>query len=373
MKTLISTMILLLSLTQASQRPASVARPSTRPQALPQSRQQQSVSTTPVPQQQVLATESAVLADLQAASSPAAGGGLGVEGLWGQACQTVLVVPTPELLGSSAETNSTDNNQSPSVVNGTEAAPEGASRVAQITEDMTVMCRILDKVAAPTQTSRYAVRINGMTRMFGNEESRTQGLYLAGYGALFFVPVDLPLRPPQQEQPQPQGEPTADPVWSQTVEELRGSPADGQRTAAPTQAYDAQKVENLKATLIKSLRHAANLRLASAQDLITLVVGPQDARVRLYATSPSNVATTTGRARGRSSTLRSEVGSVGRAPQDLSSVLILRVSKADVDAFAKGEIPAGAFAEKVQTLWSWANRGSVEPPTPVRSSIYRPR
>jgi hypothetical protein len=55
------------------------------------------------------------------------------------------------------------------------------------------------------------------------------------------------------------------------MNELRGQPEP--REAGETgPAYDTQKVETLKATLIKTLRHAANLRVRP-QDRITVAVG----------------------------------------------------------------------------------------------------
>jgi hypothetical protein len=266
----------------------------------------------------------------------------GAPGMRELACAKVLVVPTPEL------------------------TPEN---LAQITEDMTVMCRILDKTVAPTQPPRYPVNVNGVRPLFGIEESGSQGLYLAGYGALFFLEVDFPLRPPSQpaEPTQPQEEgPAADPLWSQTVEELQGVSAQGPGPAAALPRYDAQKVENLKAALVKSLRHAANLRLASAQDSLTLVVGPRDNP--LSAPGAGWYART-----GNNGTVWRSETAAGGARAEAASMLILRVRKAEAEAFAKGQLTADQFAEKVQVLWAPANPGPAEPSAPTRSSVILQR
>jgi hypothetical protein len=265
----------------------------------------------------------------------------GSQSLWEQACATVLVVPAPEL---------TDEN------------------LAQITEDMTVMCRILDKVvpSLPTATrpvsrSRRAGNYVGVIGPF-DEETLTEGLYLGGYGALFFLQVDFPLRAPAQQEAVPaQGGATSDPVWSQTVEELQGSPA---TSGAPVtaQPYDAAQVENFKTALIRSLRHAANLRLTAAQDFITLVVSPWDAQIRRpYSVPRAQIYA------DRSARDPTQAGpDVANAQAEPANVLVLRVRKADADAFAKGQLTAEQFTEKVQLFWSWARRGPTESAAPFR-------
>ena len=48
---------------------------------------------------------------------------------------------------------------------------------------------------------------------------------------------------------------------------------------------------------------------------------------------------------------------------DPAATLVLRVSKADVDALAAGKLTAEQFAPKVQTLWSGAQPQPQEPPS----------
>jgi hypothetical protein len=351
MKTLVSTAIVLLSLGQTGSQPATPQStgvwPSTQagrpPEATAQPEPPVSATTpaaTPV-RPPVMATSptssagrlASLLADTTVASGP--------QSLWEQACEAVLVVPTPEL------------------------SPQS---LAQITEDMTVMCHILDKAVAPTLLARYAIRYQGMAPRALDDGAQTQGLYLGGYGALFFLQVDFPLRPAQPEPTPSPGEPAADPLWSQTVEELRGSPAAGRPTMAPVPPYDAQKVENLKSILAKSLRHAANMRLASAQDVITLVVGPQEGAIRFSISGAGpNPQTTYGYYSDRRS--RVELRLNGGAPPESTTALVLRVSKADVDAFAQGTLTLDQFTGKVQFLWSWASPRPAPAPAPSQTLV----
>ena len=56
----------------------------------------------------------------------------------------------------------------------------------------------------------------------------------------------------------------------------------------------------------------------------------------------------------------------GGASADPAATLVLRASKADVDALAANKLTADQFAAKVQTLWSATQpQTSDAPPTPV--------
>jgi hypothetical protein len=247
---------------------------------------------------------------------------------------TVLVVPTPDL------------------------KPEALSA---ITEDMTIMCRIFDKAVDPGKRSTGVGLYLDQRRAFGRlfaQPGLTQGLYLGGYGALFFVEADFPLVPgPQQKQESKPAEAT-DRVWSQTWNELRGQeqPGSGEDEAP---AYDAQKVDTLKATVLKTLRHAANLR-TRPQDQIAVVITSQTRaltgkavqRGLRYSVQQSGHLSLSSRTSSRE----------GTSVSNPAPTLVLRVSKADVDALAAGQLTADQFAAKVQTLWSTAQSPTPEAP-----------
>jgi hypothetical protein len=328
MKTLVSATILLVSLTNAiAQSSSGIA--AVRPSSL----QQRSAAATA--DNTLSQTQSIVIATNQPQQ---------VGDLEDQAREMVLVVPTPDLKGEA---------------------------FAAITEDMTVMCRIFDKTVYPSARlpSRYA-EIALLNRLPWRQTARTQGLYLDGYGAVFFFQVDFPLVPAPQQKEQPKPDEATDRVWSQTWNELRGQeePRDGDDTAP---AYDAQKVENLKTALVKTLRHAANLR-ARPQDQITVVIASQ-----------TRTSTRTSREqllRGLHYSL--EAQSAGPMPKGAkwgaaaaaypAATLVLRVSKADVDALAAGQLTAEQFAPRVQTLWSTTQPQTPEPPsTPSPSPAPR--
>lgn len=245
--------------------------------------------------------------------------------------RTVLVVPGPDLTG------------------------EG---IGQITEDLAVMCRIFDKATVwagrmlPGQTAAtIPVDVSGIE--IPENRVRTQALYLDGYGAVFFLPVDFPLAAPPQEQAPPKSENSGDPVWSQTANELRGAPQAMPRAAAPQ--YDAQRVENLKAALVGTLRHAANLRTRRPNDAINIVVTTRQSQ----AVRPEGFVFRQADPYGGPYSQPRAADPAG-ASVDVPTVLILRTTKPDVDAVAKGGLRQEQFAAKVQVLRSWTAPAPVE-------------
>jgi hypothetical protein len=246
------------------------------------------------------------------------------------------------------------------VVPGPNLAPEG---IAQISEDLAVMCRIFNKATiwadrmGPGEISKtIPVDVSGVE--ISQPRILTQGLYLDGYGAIFFLPVDFPLAPPQ-EQAASNAEPSGDPLWSQTANELRGAPPQSLRPS--TSQYNAQKVENLKTALIGTLRHAANLRTRRAEDAITIVIatrlGQADRRELIFA--PNNPY-------GDMYSQQQTLAPADSSP-DVPTMLILRTTKSDVDALAQGGLSQEQFAQRVRLLKSWTHL------SPEATSIGGPR
>jgi hypothetical protein len=259
-----------------------------------------------------------------------------------QAQESVLVVPTPDL---------------------------PAENQAELTEDLSIMCRILDKsvpAAGSSVNFAYGDRVDSLRWVIGRQGRGTQGLYLDGYGALFFLRVDYPLVPTEkQEAGQTKPEEPVDSVWSQTVREMSGQPTDEPRAGRNAPTYDAQKVENLQKALIKTLAHASNIRMRQPQDAITLVIGAlDDLRASAY-----------GRVRGTglvAPAVRPGVAVGGVQPgarTAATALMILRVTKADVDAFARNQLTLMQFTDKVRILFSPsvsnAPATSATGPTPV--------
>ncbi|HUW20214.1 MAG TPA: hypothetical protein VMW16_13030 [Sedimentisphaerales bacterium] len=218
-----------------------------------------------------------------------------------------------------------------------------------IMEDLSVMARILDKKLGRSQD--YSVF--GNLSVFSDARGGTQCIYVDGYGALFFIRVDFPLAPSVQTQEQEETEEPADRVWEETRQEIFAGPGAISRRRICVQQdreprYDADKVEELKRNLIKSLRHAANIRaLEPDQWLIVTVIG---------ASQPRNISMVAV-ARTSSVIVHDKDQNVtkiyaGGVPTDIASssptVMTIRAKKVDADAFAAGELDLDAFREKVQ-------------------------
>jgi len=217
-------------------------------------------------------------------------------------------------------------------------APDSSREsLAQITEDTAVMCRIIDKAIAPSVGTADPPAVYGPYMGSLERRGRTQGLYLDGFGAVFFIEVRFLLVRLAEEQEQPQADSSGDSVWSQTMDELKG--------VAPKQpddrvaAYNAQKVETLKSALVRSLGHATNLRVRRPDERIALVIA-----------SRGQTGSYVAMGRGRPWTVQ-----LGPSADTASDTLVLSTTKADVDAFAKGSLTLEQFNEKVQVLHSWCN------------------
>jgi hypothetical protein len=121
----------------------------------------------------------------------------------------------------------------------------------------------------------------------------------------------------------------ADPVWEQTKRGMMASNKElgleymHQRDAAARQ-YDKDTVEQLKATLIKALKHAANIRNLKADESVILMASGTEAS---------------------------------------SSILTIRAKKADIDAYSTGKMTDDEFRQRTAILTSRASPGPGQPET----------
>ena len=238
--------------------------------------------------------------------------------------------------------------------------------LAAITEDMTVMSRIFGNKLSQARltTGRGGWYVEDYNPFFGRDSGTIEAIYLEGYAALFLMKVNFPLSPsPEAQEEKKTEEGDTDPLWTQMRQEIYApEEADRRRRTddRPEEKYDAEKVEELKETIIKTLKHAANIRgLKPDQSVILTVIGGQ---------SQSGTATVTqsylyGRSTGRSSRM------VRRAPvvptvaaSFLPTVLTICVKKSDIDAFAKGELSFDQFRQRTKIFTSYAKVGKEGSP-----------
>jgi hypothetical protein len=232
--------------------------------------------------------------------------------------------------------------------------------IATITEDMNIMSRIFDKNLQQAHIQIRSMFFSSSDPFhgifLGRGKQSTQVMYLQGYGALFMMKVDFPLSPPpqvEQEQEQTQKDEDTDKVWTEMKQEI-SEPEESRKNknVRPKRVYDAEKVDNLRTTLIKSLKHAANIRNLKPDEWVILTITGSGT-----STGYKSVTSIPGRNEfvvvdhnNRTQIVRSDlIGDIGLS---LPTVLVIRAKKSDIDSFAKGDLDHDQFQQNTQILTS---------------------
>ena len=285
-----------------------------------------------------------------------------------------------------------------------------AEKLAEITEDMQVMSHILDERFK--QTRRVQGLFTDFGDFFGRDNRETEAIYLEGYGILFSMEVNFSFSPstePAQQEPKEATE-NVDPTWQEARREVF-QPGASQRSGATesTEEQGQRMVEELKRDLITTLKHASNIRVLQPGEWIILTVignargfgggmmgvggmgmgsynsmsysaggsagystgGGYGAGSSSYGGGSSGgyggmamggMGSRRGRMSGGSGFGSSRGGfgggglggfgggMMGGMETPSATVLTIRAKKADVDAFATGELDFDHFQEKVKTV-----------------------
>jgi hypothetical protein len=262
-----------------------------------------------------------------------------------------------------------------------------AEKLVAITEDLQVMSHIFDeKFKRPQEVQGVFIDFGDF---FGRGSRQTEAIYVQGYGVLFLMEVNLAFSPePRVREEQAEESEDADPVWQRTREKIFSPPGFGS-DPVPEKRYSADKVDQLKTELIRTLKHSANIRNIEHDEWIILtVIGKtrhSESMYEYFRSSSSRAGTS--RSRRRSSSGASGgmygggggFGSSGRASGSMgggmggfgggmmmgamgdmyadydgdmkttpATVLTIRTRKLDVDAFAKGDIDFEQFQKEVE-------------------------
>ncbi len=234
-----------------------------------------------------------------------------------------------------------------------------------INEDMSVMSRIFAKniEQARISTARSSIfvsRNDPFSMLMGTGRGGIQSMYLQGFGALFLMNVDFPLSPPpdmQDDEKETQTAEQGDPVWRQMRQEMyEPEKVDRRRrTDRPEEKYDAEKVENLKTTLIQALKHAANIRsLKPGESVILTITGSGQATgttITAVTHSGENQIIVSERAGDGNTRTRIVQGtSLDDIGSSSPTILVIRTKKSDIAEFAKGDLDFDEFRKRVQLL-----------------------
>jgi hypothetical protein len=211
-----------------------------------------------------------------------------------------------------------------------------AQTAAQLIEDLSIMGRIIERSMANSTESTDSDALNLYRRMqfdawgaggsaFFSSPGRARPLYVAGYGALFFVRVDFPLLSPPQTAEKEPAKDESDVVWAETrrsILEPETSRAPGPRDDETAVPYNRARVDALKSALTTTMKHARNIRGLDADEWLTIVVQGTAGRTEASATT-----------------------TIGNG-----STLTLRVKKSDADLYAKGQLAPTQFEQRLQVV-----------------------
>lgn len=234
--------------------------------------------------------------------------------------------------------------------------------LAEITEDMSVMSRIFDKQLNQSNalTARGKLLI-GLNPYFGRGNRTPEAVFLEGYGALFLMRVNMLLSaPPASQQQEEKIQEDVDRVWAETRRQMY-EPEDARRSRTkdqPEEKYDAEKVETLKTNLIKTLKHATNIRGLEPEQLVILTI------IGYGHGSDSNITQRFYNSYGRSTGRRRIVQTLPEVEADSvqPAVLTICAKKSDIDAFANGEIDYDQFRQRTGIFKSYAKAGQQTSP-----------
>ena len=221
-------------------------------------------------------------------------------------------------------------------------------RLVSLNEDLTVMCRIFDRLlneAGLNEQKRVAYGLlmgpddDWIGSFFGDGGGPVECLYVEGYGPLFMMSVDFPLVAPPQEDSQADANEPTDPLWEQVRQETYAPQTRrGSRDAGGRSPYSAEKVNLLKETLVRALQHAANIRGLDEDTWLTVTVrGPGMAAHGTDAWIGPGL---------RPYGLYDEMMDPARPLPTV--ILTIRARIQDISAVASGELDSDEFAGRVE-------------------------
>lgn len=239
-----------------------------------------------------------------------------------------------------------------------------ARALGNMEEDLAVMSRVLKNAMRPeSQEAGPRRHVMGIEVFTGQPANPLEGLYLDNYGALFMLNVDFPLAAPPVHTEEKAEQPQADSSWDEARRELYGQPNEGTTSVHAFREYSAEKVNQLKNSLLEALKSATNIRGLKPGDWITVCIfgstsGPQPGpSVHVTHRSTGVVISSDENKPGPNTRLR-EIGEPAAGPS--GSTLTIRVKKADVDAFAAGKLNLEEFRGRASlSTYSGNRRGTA--------------
>jgi len=217
-------------------------------------------------------------------------------------------------------------------------------------EDLTVMTRLLEESlqrAADEDLSDFKLGI----QMIVTANRSVRPLYLEGFGALFMVKVNFPVMPPSKVEEEKRERTESE--WEKVRQELYGRRQASWMggTVEAGVDYDSEQVDTLKKEMIESLKNASNFRHLKPDEFVSITVfGSANSGAKTSKSSTRRKKSEAGNAEAVAKDAdrgaRDQTAARARLARG-GTVLTLRVKKADIDSFARGDINYDAFEKKV--------------------------
>jgi hypothetical protein len=215
-----------------------------------------------------------------------------------------------------------------------------AKQMDQLSDDLTVMARILDKAIAEHTGGPHPIKKAGgidITVLNAGLSSSAQAMYVDDYGAIFTLSVNMPLRAqPQVVKVEPKEPKRQGSAWEEAQSELgyREKRMIKRWQPALWRQFDQEEVDAFKAMLVETLREATNIRHLKPTDIIAVVVRgmpqseEQDVRLKLEKDEAEN--------------------SPVEETANPESTLVLRIQKMDLDRSVAGGRDSGELRKTVR-------------------------
>jgi hypothetical protein len=238
------------------------------------------------------------------------------------------------------------------------SVPEPKAQAA-LEEDLSVMSHILNKALEELPGGRgNANKVLGID-IFSPGATPLRSLYLDNYGAVFFLGVNFPLIAPA-EKPAEVKHTVGDSVWEDAYQEVYGQ-RQGNGMGESGEDYSQEKVDKLKDLLFESLKNATNIRGLKPEEFVTVWVsgGTSSGRARVHAFKNNS--------QGNNFIATEPVIPARR------TVLTVRASKSDIDAYAKGKLSTEGFQKHALVTAYTGDSGTAQDGLEIGNYVGRAR
>ena len=225
-------------------------------------------------------------------------------------------------------------------------ASDNPKEISSVLEDMKIMSRILEK-----ELKEFARGKREGFLPWDAGKRNIEGLYLSGYGLVFRLEVGFPLISQGEKDTGKDEEEPGDKVWRETRQEVF-EPVRSRSGEADREAYDPEKVADLKESIARTLKHATNIRSLGENECVVLTVISRRKQsknfTRYYGEGYGLAGYGSGMTGGMGMGGGGYSGMADSRSRQKASVLNIKATKADIDSFAQGQFDLEQFQSQLQ-------------------------